>query len=170
MSANVLPLDPTAPKDSVDGWIVEHGFDRGLDDVAWLKFWRSQAAKSLRRLPPTGVVVPSGSRAREAVVATLLARSTFQERPGFIPCGVCGVLVTGVIADVDHIVPLIRGGRHHIDNLQLAHTPCNQFKRTSTYVDPAAARAELLAWTQRKGYGDGTWIVQQIRRHERSAA
>jgi 5-methylcytosine-specific restriction endonuclease McrA len=42
-------------------------------------------------------------------------------------CGICHELVTGSY-DVDHIVPIAKGGIHTQDNLQLAHPSCNRKK------------------------------------------
>jgi hypothetical protein len=163
------PFDITAPVDSVDGWLTARGLIVGHRDFqsgSWLRFWRGEAAKALRRQTPTGVVLQRGQRSRDACIAALFSRAESGDHDGFIPCGICGVLVAPPIADVDHIVPLIRGGRHHIDNLQLAHKQCNQFKRTQITVPPADARRALLDWARRRNYSDTSWIVQEILNYE----
>lgn len=42
-------------------------------------------------------------------------------------CGICGEYIEDKF-DVDHIIPLTRGGEHSIKNLQLAHPFCNRSK------------------------------------------
>ena len=44
-------------------------------------------------------------------------------------CGICGRHISDLAAcHLDHIRPLSLGGNHHLDNLQLAHGPCNNGK------------------------------------------
>lgn len=42
-------------------------------------------------------------------------------------CGICGEPIFGKF-DIDHIVPLNKGGAHSMDNLQVAHAYCNRSK------------------------------------------
>ena len=42
-------------------------------------------------------------------------------------CGICGEFVYGAF-DVDHIIPVSRGGLHTQSNLQLTHSRCNRIK------------------------------------------
>lgn len=43
-------------------------------------------------------------------------------------CGICGGDVDPFCFHVDHIVPIARGGAHHLSNLQAAHPTCNRRK------------------------------------------
>lgn len=44
-------------------------------------------------------------------------------------CGICKQRITvQEKATIDHIVPLVKGGRDEIDNMQLAHEMCNRIK------------------------------------------
>jgi 5-methylcytosine-specific restriction endonuclease McrA len=43
-------------------------------------------------------------------------------------CGICGALVDPKRFDVDHIIPISRGGTHQMSNVQLAHPLCNRKK------------------------------------------
>lgn len=43
-------------------------------------------------------------------------------------CGICGGDVDPFQFDVDHIVPLVRGGLHNYENSQAAHPVCNRRK------------------------------------------
>lgn len=42
-------------------------------------------------------------------------------------CGICSKLIDGEY-DIDHKIPLSRGGKHEVANLQLAHRSCNRRK------------------------------------------
>lgn len=44
-------------------------------------------------------------------------------------CGICGGDVDPLNFDIDHIVPLSRGGEHSYANTQTAHPICNSKKR-----------------------------------------
>jgi 5-methylcytosine-specific restriction endonuclease McrA len=45
-------------------------------------------------------------------------------------CGICRVeVVNGEPVEIDHIIPLARGGAHGQRNLQLAHRLCNRRKK-----------------------------------------
>ncbi len=43
-------------------------------------------------------------------------------------CGLCWHKIKKKELSVDHIVPLSRGGTHHLENLRLVHSKCNQIK------------------------------------------
>lgn len=43
-------------------------------------------------------------------------------------CGICGERVDAEAMDVDHIIPLARGGNHTYDNTQASHPGCNRRK------------------------------------------
>lgn len=43
-------------------------------------------------------------------------------------CGICGGDVGEDEFEVDHIVPIARGGTHTLDNCQPAHALCNKIK------------------------------------------
>lgn len=49
-------------------------------------------------------------------------------------CGVCGVDVDPEAFEVDHVVPLIKGGRHSYSNVQVTHPACNRRKGTKVLV------------------------------------
>lgn len=40
-------------------------------------------------------------------------------------CGICGELVAPTDFQVDHVIPLARGGEHSYANVQAAHAMCN---------------------------------------------
>jgi 5-methylcytosine-specific restriction endonuclease McrA len=52
-------------------------------------------------------------------------------------CGICGVSVDPTCFDVDHIVPISRGGQHSYANTQIAHPRCNGRKRDKLMSDIA---------------------------------
>lgn len=44
-------------------------------------------------------------------------------------CGICGVRVPNLsAANIDHVIPISRGGQHTEENVQLAHRTCNREK------------------------------------------
>ena len=49
---------------------------------------------------------------------------------------------------LDHIVPLIRGGTHYIDNIQGLCKPCNTAKRDRVIVDYRPKEARYWAWVE----------------------
>ena len=44
-------------------------------------------------------------------------------------CQICLMPVTKATGQIDHIIPLLRGGTHTQENLQLLCGPCNNRKR-----------------------------------------
>lgn len=64
------------------------------------------------------------SRPNESVDVSVLA-----ERQAGL-CGICGDPLA-VRSEVDHVMPLSRGGSHTYDNVQLAHPACNRRKGAS---------------------------------------
>jgi 5-methylcytosine-specific restriction endonuclease McrA len=55
-------------------------------------------------------------------------------------CGICGGIVDPSRFDLDHIIPLSRGGTHQLSNVQVAHPACNKKKRDKM---PPESRAPL---------------------------
>lgn len=43
-------------------------------------------------------------------------------------CGICGKPIMELTIELDHIIPLVAGGTHEPDNIQLAHRTCNRRK------------------------------------------
>jgi 5-methylcytosine-specific restriction endonuclease McrA len=43
-------------------------------------------------------------------------------------CGICGEDVDPTFFDIDHVIPLARGGEHSYRNVQVAHRRCNARK------------------------------------------
>lgn len=52
-------------------------------------------------------------------------------------CGICNRIIEGKF-DIDHIIPLSRGGEHKVPNLQLAHPTCNTKKHNKMPHELAA--------------------------------
>lgn len=74
---------------------------------------------------------------RGAVVAQRVMPSTVYASTGGL-CGICCRPVSADAFDLDHIIPVARGGYHVPGNLQPAHPACNNWKRDRM---PAHARA-----------------------------
>ena len=58
-------------------------------------------------------------------------------------CGVCRVTLFKKF-EIDHIIPLIKGGEHADRNLQLLCPPCNRYKAAKDPVDFMQERGYLL--------------------------
>lgn len=90
--------------------------------AAYKREWRARHAKE--PLPPIG---------RKATMAANRAAKRFGERvPARVfatlqaqPCVFCGASPSG---GVDHIIPLVQGGRNIVENLQPCCLPCNTRK------------------------------------------
>jgi 5-methylcytosine-specific restriction endonuclease McrA len=59
--------------------------------------------------------------------ADLIIPDVVYERSGGA-CGICHGPLARVDMDIDHIIPLTRGGAHTYDNVQAAHRSCNRSK------------------------------------------
>jgi 5-methylcytosine-specific restriction endonuclease McrA len=59
-------------------------------------------------------------------------------------CALCKCLLSKVRAEVDHIVPLARGGHNGPSNLQYLCRPCNRAKSTKDPIEFAQERGLLL--------------------------
>lgn len=57
-------------------------------------------------------------------------------------CNYCGELFVGGNYEIDHVHPLVLGGMHSTDNLQLLCVRCNRSKGSRT-------EAEFLGWIQK---------------------
>jgi 5-methylcytosine-specific restriction endonuclease McrA len=56
-------------------------------------------------------------------------------------CGICGLDVDPQHFDIDHIIPLARGGEHSYRNVQVAHRRCNQ-RKGARLLGPATTSME----------------------------
>jgi 5-methylcytosine-specific restriction endonuclease McrA len=61
-------------------------------------------------------------------------RALFAKQNGVCPC--CMKPITSIaVGEVDHVVPLARGGKHDVTNFMLAHRQCNKEKHNKTLVE-----------------------------------
>lgn len=65
-----------------------------------------------------------------------LKKALLRRRRGELRCGICGKRLSKKTANVDHIVPVSRGGTDDLENLQLAHPRCNRIKGDSLPETP----------------------------------
>jgi len=63
------------------------------------------------------------ARKRDQFVENVDALTVYERDSGI--CGICGAAVEVDHFNVDHIIPLSRGGEHSYANVQLAHPDCN---------------------------------------------
>lgn len=66
------------------------------------------------------------ARKRETEVGPVDYRQVLRDANGV--CGICRMPLDLFGTEIDHIVPLARGGTHTADNLQAAHAFCNRSK------------------------------------------
>src|SRR5262249_50704544 len=59
-------------------------------------------------------------------------------------CGICGAAVSFRAMELDHIVPVSRGGAHRPDNVQPSHKLCNRRKFNRLTTEPDTAVAAML--------------------------
>lgn len=76
--------------------------------------------------------------------AELISRRDIYERDE-ATCGICGGHVEWEDFHMDHVVPLSKGGTHTVDNVQCAHSRCNQRKYNKVGFKLPSHRL-LLAW------------------------
>lgn len=83
---------------------------------------------------------------RKAAYVAPVNRSAIYERDKGI-CQLCFLPVTWKDKNIDHIVPLARGGTHEPANVQLTHEVCN--KRKGAHLE--SELPELVGWLARRG-------------------
>ncbi len=65
---------------------------------------------------------------RRGMRVSTIVEKAISLRDGPAVCGICGGAPDGGEYEFDHIVPIAKGGEHHIDNMQFAHASCNRAK------------------------------------------
>lgn len=108
---------------------------RQAQGEAWAernRLWREANpdyyAKNLERMRANGRRKSANRRARVAGVEhETIDPQTVYER-SFGMCGICGSAVSRDDFQVDHIVPLAKGGAHIYENVHAAHAMCNYRK------------------------------------------
>jgi CRISPR/Cas system Type II protein with McrA/HNH and RuvC-like nuclease domain len=85
-----------------------------------------------------------------AVTTTELMRLLAQQ--GY-RCAATGRELTPSNAAMDHIVPLSRGGKHSIENIQILHRQVNAMKGTLSQEDLIALAREIVAYSDRQKAG-----------------
>ena len=61
-------------------------------------------------------------------------RELFRKQDGLCPC--CGEAIpSAILGEVDHMIPLARGGKHDTSNFMLTHKQCNKEKHNKTLVE-----------------------------------
>lgn len=113
-----IPFDVVEP--GVEG-LVEHGTVEVRNGIlAWPRF--VEAHESSARPNRARGRNPYGRREiRPALRAAVMARD------GLI-CGICRLTVEPGDMHIDHVLPVARGGTNVLENLQVAHSLCNQSK------------------------------------------
>lgn len=96
-----------------------------------------QQARDWRRRNPDAVRAATAARRARRLKATteLVSPAEVFARDAWC-CGICGQQIDPLVrypslesASIDHVLPLIRGGSHSMDNVQAAHLSCNLRKK-----------------------------------------
>lgn len=90
------------------------------------KSWRARNPAKARAQARRGAKVRR-ARLMGAAVREVVDPAVLWERDGGI-CGICGRPATADAFDVDHIIPLSKGGDHSYSNTQVSHPTCNRQK------------------------------------------
>ena len=108
-AVRVALLSPTPPPK----WLTLRADGRPMAQIVSRAWWEWKQA---HRKNPHGYV--RGYVDRQAII----------DRDGLV-CRLCGDDVPAVAdVDIDHIVPVTRGGSDHPSNLQVTHASCNRRK------------------------------------------
>lgn len=78
---------------------------------------------------------------------------------GYTVCYLCGEPLSGDI-DVDHVIPLSRGGAHSMENLRPTHASCNRSKQYLTLDELPGYQGPILI---------GAWSVRPVTCRRRAA-
>jgi 5-methylcytosine-specific restriction endonuclease McrA len=78
-------------------------------------------------------------------------------------CALSGRELTPETADIDHIKPLAKGGRHSADNVQVIHSHVNRAKGTLLPDEFVQMCREVVEWTEKHGFktGEGGVLSEQ---------
>lgn len=105
---------------------------RRLDDPEWAaaqneraRKWRKDNPERAREIRHRNVLAYR-ARKRGAHVEHVEPLVVLERDDGI--CGICGRDVDPRHFDIDHVIPLARGGEHSYRNVQVAHRRCNQRK------------------------------------------
>lgn len=85
---------------------------------------------------PKGIKLRATRRARlrGAEIVIKFHKSEIIKRDG-LACYLCGKKLTEKTAEIEHILPLSRGGNHKPENVKLACKPCNSSKNSKTLTE-----------------------------------
>lgn len=90
-------------------------------------------------------------------------------------CRYCGRYLKQDI-ELDHVIPVVRGGSTNIANLVTACRPCNRrkgtrlWKPTSLELSPMEVRAKIAEWDRTRKRGSGTTFNPSVSREDATAA
>lgn len=70
--------------------------------------------------------------------------SDSSETAGYLCCSKCAYCGSSENVQLEHVIPLKRGGKHSLDNLVLACKPCNISKNAKLLLEVACKPALLI--------------------------
>ena len=107
-----------------------------INNAKYVKSNRSKATEWSRRWrhknPAKTQAYDSIRRAMELNAATdkksVVDFFSWVRNQDYVSCTYCGAFISGKSVEIDHIVPITRGGAHHPDNFAVSCLPCNRSK------------------------------------------
>lgn len=93
---------------------------------------REKASKWVKNNPEKNALKSSQRRAKVKQLGTFVITEKELNRLYSSPCSHCGA--TGKVT-LDHIIPISRGGRHSVGNLQSLCLSCNSSKNSRTIME-----------------------------------
>lgn len=73
------------------------------------------------------------------------------DQSGTVICALSGRRITPAKAEVDHVVPLSKGGEHVIDNLQIVSRTINRMKGQMTNAQFVAMCRKVVEYAEKSG-------------------
>lgn len=106
---------------------------------------RAKSWQSAVTGPATSQKQPASAdaRLRKADVLAVLKRQLYR-------CALTGRTLQPEVANIDHIVPLAKGGQHVPANIQILHEQVNQAKNSMTQAEFIALCREVVAFIDSK--------------------
>jgi hypothetical protein len=144
-------LNPEKKAASDKKWQSENKHKVNANSKAWRTRNPEKAAevaKSYRtRNPENGIIKSARRRARKAANGTFLVTTKDLKKIMSKPCFYC----QGPATHLEHVLPIVLGGRHSIGNLVASCRACNLSKHKKTIMEWRVYKQKMLQFNQGAG-------------------